>query len=268
MLEPKLTTVYINKSATQVTLKDSTGLYDATTTPGGYGIPNPTSPPVAVGFRFVNYTESVPYLNFVTRESTLIQELLSGYGHTFNTQSLGISPFKSGIHQVKYNVFENTDYEITLTKDSKTITITSGGSPTSWSAGYKAVVLLDDTGNIISKVLAIESVSYDSFTIDTEWVEDTVSGYSFLIGTEGYLKILFTQLSERCVSKKIGEMATGNISCDPSVMSTLVSWSLYILSAKTEFNCGSFQKAQDLIMAVEQECNDCKFEKCEPCANN
>ncbi len=267
MLIPVLSAVSYTKSSKVVYLRDITGAYNVTTNPGGYGAPNATSPPAKVGFKFRFWDDTADTLNFVTANTDFITELLSVSGRKFDAEVLGNGIFKTGIHHVKYYPFEASDSIITLTQNSDVATVTAGTDPSDYDSAYKAALLMDGSGNIVSNVILISDKTSTTFKMDSTWTEDTETGYTMMLGTEADLKIYFDQLAVKCITERIGGLPT-NKDCDHEYVNHLVELTAWQMAAKVKFSCKDYGGAHDLITAVEKECTNCYTPyNCQSCSS-
>ena len=81
MVIPVLELVAVAKDATTITLKDSTGVYNADTNPGGYGTPNAAAP-TQIGIRAKYWPDSDIYGSIITADTDIVTSLLGG-GYMF-----------------------------------------------------------------------------------------------------------------------------------------------------------------------------------------
>lgn len=266
MLTPIIKATGITRDALSLTLSDQTGAYNVTTNPGGYGIPNTLTPPAAVGFKFRNWNQTENYLNTVINTPSIITELLTT-GRKFDTTLLGLAPFRSGVHLIKYYVFDNVSTIVSLTQGAKVIVSTSGAAPNTFNAAYKAVVILNAAGTIVSNVLMLDPTvtsTATTFAITTPWNLASATGYSIKLATEGDLKIILTQLADKCITQAIGKLSTDK-SCTQEDVDTLSRLLMWKFSAQVKFDCKDYDGADAMISAAYDECTACLTNTCKTC---
>ena len=266
MLIPIIKATGVTRDALSVVFADQTGAYSLTTNPGGYGIPN-VSNPVAVGFRFRNWNQIADYYNVVSADTTLISELLSVSGHKFNSTLLGLSPYRAGVHHIRYYPFEPIDTVVNLTQNSKVITIVSGTAPNTYNAAYKAIIILDGTGKIVTNVLLIDpavAATSTTFAVTVAWTLPNATNYTMKLATEADLKVVLPQLADGCINKRIGNLST-KVMCDRSEIDILTRLLLWKFSAQIKFDCKDYTGADDILSATYDECNNCPSNICKTC---
>lgn len=270
MLAPVLTLLLAAKDATSVTLRDITGAYNGSTNVGGYGAPNPTSPPATVGFTFRYWDDADPYYNAVISDSGIIAALIGGSGYPFNATALGLSDglLLSAVHHVKYYVFEaQGGVTAALVNGSKKLTLT-GLDPTSINVAYKAIIILTG-GNVLKSqvVLLDRSVAWTSteLYVNTAWGNDTVSGYHIQLATEGDLKILEDALATKCIADSTARFAARTVPCDQDVINGILELLAMKEAAHSKFDCDDFEGANTLLQMIDEDCGACFDLVCRTC---
>lgn len=275
MLIPLISKLSVAKKALGITLRDITGAYDVSTNPGGYGTPNITSPPEAVGFTFRQWDATTAYLNFVTSDSADITELISSTGHEFLATDLGLTKYLEGVNQIKYYPFDPVVASSTFSvvAGSKTITLVTPTlglfDPTTLDAAYVAVVLINSGGSFASKVLLLgdrTDWTTTTFTVDTAWAGATGTDYTLRLATEADLKILVKEGTEACIAGKIGKLAKMDC-CDRKVIDKLTDLTMWMFSAVVKLQCEDYQGANDLVLAAYKECTYCISQDCLTCSS-
>jgi len=266
MLIPIITKLSVGAGAVSVTLADTTGAYNASTNPGGYGTPNPSTPPAKVGFTFRNWDDAAPYANLVTADSTFISELMSGAGHKILNTDLGITAFREGVQQIKYYSFEPFSGTYALVNGGSTIT-TTGFDPTTLNSNYIAALVLDGSGVIASKVLLLgdrTTWTSSTFTVTAPWTGSSVSGYGIMFATEADLKILIRDATQKCIGGKVGKLADMEC-CDRKIIDKLTDITMWFIAADIKMQCGDFDGAHSMILKAYTECNYCISGDCKTC---
>lgn len=266
MLIPIIRATGITRDALSIVLADQTGSYNLTTNLGGYGAPNAAIPPAAVGFRFRNWNQTTDYYNAVSNDTTLITELLAS-GHKFDSTILGLSPYRAGVHQIKYYPFETVNTLVNLTQGSKIVTWVSGIAPNTFNAAYKAVIFLDATTAIVSKVVMLDTTiatTATTFAVTDAWTLPSAVNYSIKLATEADLKVIFPQLADKCINVQIGNLSQQK-QCDTGIIDTLTRLLLWKFSAQVKFDCKDYTGADNLLSAAYDECNICPGNDCKTC---
>lgn len=267
MITPVLTKLEIAKDATSITLQDTTGAYDVDANPGGYGTPNAEAPDL-VGMIWRYWPDTAPYANKVITDGTPIAALL-GDGHPFTYEDLGLpaGSFPSGVHHIKYYPLETSDMIVSLTEDSAEVTVTAGTQPSALDDSYKAVVILDSSDVVKSKVMLIDWTKTHTTTtlyLQDAWEDDDATGYKLMLATEADLKVLFTELAVECLAAEIGKLSTRK-NCDTAVIDRLTELTMEKFASEIRFDCKDYTGAHNLIANVELLCTDCKTTTCKTC---
>lgn len=271
MLIPVLSLIARAKDATTITLKDSTGAYNVSTNPGGYGSPNRTSPPSKVGLKWRLWPDTAEYANIVIEDSGVIGNLV-GSGAVLTAAGLALtdSVFPSGVHQIKYYVFDTfVGTVVNLIQDSKLVTLTSGGSPLSYNAAYKAVILLNGSDVLKSKIFMLDtSATWTSttFYMTEAWPDASITGYHIQLATEADLKVLFTELAQACIVSTIGAYARRRRECDPEAVNTLMEMVAWKQAAEVKFDALDYDGAHDLLSYIDGTCRECNALICQTCS--
>ncbi len=262
MLSPVLSLIAKDKEAGSVTLRDTTGAYNVSTNPGGYGSPNPTSPPARVGFTFRYWDEDDPYSNQVIADSGIITALLGTDGYTFTGTMLGLSDglLLSAVHHIKYYVFEaQGGVTAALVNGSKKITLT-GLDPTSINAAYKAIIILTGVDVIKTTVLLLDRSEIWTSTelyVNTAWSLDTVSGYHIQLATEGDLKVFYDSLATQCIVDSTVRYARRTVDCDRDVVDGIIDLLAMKVAAQSKFGCDDFDGANAMLEMIDEQCGEC-----------
>lgn len=265
MLAPVLTASGVAKDASYITLKDTTGAYNNPNNLGGYGAPNVLAPTKA-GILIRYWGDTSNYINKVLSADALAGIIGEGFDFAFEDLGLASGNFITGVHHIKYYPFELFDSIVSLTKDSKKISVTAGTTPNQFSGAYKAVLVLN-AGSEVTRVLPIDftqPLTATEFYITETWEEESVAGYQLMLATEADLKILVTEPAEACVVARIGQLPSRKYCSDAEVqqLSDFITWKF---AAEVKFQCSDFSGAHNLIVSVEKECQGCNT-SCNTCS--
>ena len=211
-----------------LTLKETTGLYDATTNDGGYGTPNPAeSTIINTNFVFTLPDDSVINLsNGVTPDTGGVSSV------DFTAAQLGYTAPPSGVYNIEYELFSIANSAVVT--DGTRYIVTGGGSITYNGQTYFS-----------NQTFTATSVS--SFTINGSCTVNPLAhtkNCNFLIfcGVQSCLKQL---LLERC-----------NEPCDcrddfHAAMNELV---IDFNAAQLAFSAGNYKCANDTMQRIEKNC--------------
>lgn len=267
MIIPVLTSPSVLKDGSEIFLKDSTGAYNGTTNVGGYGTPNADQPEV-VGFSFRNWKDDAAYGTLVVADPDDITALFAsdGLGVTREDLELTDDGFPAGVLHIKYYPLEDIDTVVTLTKDSKTVLVTGGTAPTSFNAAYKAVVFYDGLTRISTIILLDRTVTWDSthFYLTAAWGGETDTGIEMMLATEGDLKLLMSQMAEKCIAQKVGNLSLKEY-CNREEIEKLTDMTIWKFAADVKFDCKDYGGAHDLLVAAQKECELCNTQNCSTC---
>lgn len=260
MVVPVVESVSVSKGADVLTLKDITGAYSGSNT-GGYGSPNAEEPTVvAMTLRY--WPDTSHYGELITEDSAVIDDLL-GSGRELTPQSFGVTSsqtkFLSGVHQLKYYPMELQSTVVTLTKNSKLVTVTAGTAPNTWNAGYIGIIF-SLSGIVYKKVFLIDrtkSITSSTFYLTEAWPGDTEEGYNLYIAPEGDLKVFVYQAANACLVSRIGTKLGQSCNCDTQEVDKLMHMVMQMFASQVDFNCKDYQGAHNKVVAVDLLCNDC-----------
>lgn len=259
MIIPVLTSVTNAKDGSSLTIKDSTGAYNVSTNPGGYGTPNADEPTV-VGFRVRYWADTDIYGSLVTDDTTILAALL-GAGFALTIEQLGESEadFSSGVHHIKYYPLEEVDTIVTLTKDSKLVTVTAGTAPSTWDSDYVGIVF-NDGATLGTKVFLIdrnEAITSTTFYLTEAWTDDTITGQAVMLAPEADLKILAVEEAQSCLVGRIGKLGK-SCTCNEDEVDLLMWLTMQIFAAQINFDCADYTNAHNKIVNVHLQADNCK----------
>jgi hypothetical protein len=260
MLAPKLTHLSTTPKGDSITVADTTGAYNATTNPGGYGVPNSTSPPLAVGIRPRYWSKTIPDGQFVSNNAPLITALLSSTGKSFKPVDFGSSAeiFAPGVHHWLYYPLYSQTTVVTLTAGNTLVTVTGGTAPDTWDVAYKGIVF--NNGTLSPKVYLIDRtkpVTALNFHVTEAWEGITSIGAAVLLGTEADLKILVQEPAKACVVDRISALFD-SCTCNAGEEYELMQDTMQLRAAIADFACADYNGAHNKTAAVYNQCAECK----------
>lgn len=251
-LVPKISVITVdNITGTSITLQDTTGTYNVSTNPGGYGSPNyATSDLDWVLLWFRNYKDTV-----YTKQKLSSLTAILGSGQAIAGLTDGI--FDDGTWEVKYYpivanpVTPGVDTTITWTVGSKTFNLTNAST-----------VLIGVTA-ILVKNLDTEKLYFLDTTIPITSTQATVTEVLPSAGTglvalayEADTRFLETHAADDCIAIKTG-LIVKECSCfDPEMQEMLLRYGKRE-AADIHFNVKqNYQAAHDLITQLASYCDN------------
>lgn len=224
----------ISSDGTTMTIVDSTGDYNVTTNPGGYGTPNPDRADIAIILRA-----------FAKR----------------------ISEDDIELDIASYDPENATEWEITLNKDGwqqiEAYGLRLYSVDTEFSIGeltYNAAT--DEIFKILTKSgSGPYTYTYDVVTIDEVDEDDVTTAYSYVLNT------LVLSLSDICLYKSIKkyyddlDITVKTNPCEDSNFGNYLKIDTYLKTIAYDFAAGNYSNAQESVEQVENLCN-CFTESC------
>lgn len=251
-LVPKISVTNVDKILAQtVTLKDTTGAYDAGTNPGGYGGPN---------YATTDLDWALIYLRNYDDPTYTIQKLsdltgILGSGQNFAGVS-GAGRFKDGVWEVKYYpvvahpVTPDVDTPITWTPGTKTFTVASANTLLAGAIG----ILVKDISDI--KIYFLDpNVPLTSNTATvTELLPGTGTGLLAIV-YEADTRFLMPAAADDCLAKATGKWLWECTCLSPQAQE------LYLRMGKRSgadlhLAQGNYQAAHDLITQLAAYCDN------------
>lgn len=260
----ELITNGISKTATSVTLQDTTGAYNVSTNPGGYGTPNPASPASTTkAYILWRYWTDTSYGTPFTLSAGNITSL-QGAGLAITPLMQGLSTdsdavFSDGIHQIKYIPAQALAGTGTFTASSKIVVL----------SGSSGVAALQALGGIVWVLVVIAGTTY-AYELDTTGTNDntqltlktavTVSsgaGATVIVGGEDDIKILINKAAEACIVSSTGALADIPGSC-LEVEATLNKMIRWQFAANIQYECEDYDGAHNLVVSINKYCTSGK----------
>lgn len=251
-LAPKISIINVDKILAQtVTLQDTTGAYNASTNPDGYGTPNYATSDVNWAILYFRNYSDEPYLIQKLSDPTGIL----GSGQNFSGLSGG-GIFKDGIWEVKYYpviahpVTPGVDTTITWTPGSKTFSLASANTLLAGTIG----IIIKDISDI--KIYFLDpNVPLTSNTATvTELLPGTGTGL-LAITYQADTRFMMPAAADDCLAKTTGKVIK-DCSCFTPEMQEL-----YLRMGKRNgvdihFTQGNYQAAHDLITQLAAYCDN------------
>lgn len=238
-----------------LTIKDSTGAYNVSTNPGGYGSPNPYNTPTQ-GFLLARYWTETSYLSTYLDPSEMTSLLGSGLSFGSATSA---NAFADGVHQLKYLPLKDTGATAVFTNGSKTVTVTGFDITTLGEAGAKYAAAFDGADPEGEPTLIDWTGTNNSTTITLKSVFLGATGtYALQVAVEGDLKVKINKAAEACIVGGIGKLAEVNCECidNEKTLNKLIRWRF---AADVKFDLLDYEGAHNMIVAINKICaaSDC-----------
>lgn len=250
-LAPKISVTSVDtKTGTTVTVQDTTGTYNVSTNPGGYGTPNYDTTDLDWALLwFRNYNETT----YHTLKLTSLTSIL-GSGQSVAGFVNGI--FGDGVWEVKYYpivahpVTPNVDTTITWTVGSKTFNLTSANTRL---AGV-AAILIKDISQEKLYFLDPNSPPTSSTATVTEQLPSTGTGLVAL-AYEADTRFMMTKAADDCLATFTG-LAISDCLCDNELLVEAILRRGKRDGATTHFNTGNYQAAHNIITQLAAYCDN------------
>jgi len=248
-LTTKLTVVSTSKDGKTITVKDTTGLYDATTNPGGYGAPNPSIPGLAKIEFYVESFGSTTLTHKTEITETTSPDIATTAGGADTPLIPGLfgentptARFEDGVLQVSM---------ITLLS-SRAMTGTAGTK----EVAANALITLG-TGLFLNGVYYyIDQTKVNTTSLvylTTPLLSNVTAGQPFYLATT----YAFSNAGAKCcIATQTGRLVED--SCSTEQEELLFRLFNYTLAAETAFSLKNYSKADDLAERVKEICNNLK----------
>jgi len=261
MLIPKLSLLAQAPKDVSVTLKDSTGAYNATTNPGGYGAPNMITPPPYIAIRARYWSAAAPYGHLID-VGAILTAILSPAGTVLTPASFGLTAtaFSPGVHHLTYYPCEFKTVQGVLTQGSKVVTIVPGGTqlPLSWESNVKGVIFqAPGTSKKIYLIDRTQPFNNSVFSLTEPWEEASNPTANIYVGPEADVKVLFQYAANQCVVDRISALFD-SCTCNAGEEYELMQDTMQLRAAVADFACADYNGANNKTGAVHNQCIECK----------
>lgn len=251
-LVPKISVVTVdNTTGTSITLQDTTGAYNVSTNPGGYGSPNIATTDLDWALLwFRNYADT----DYTKEKLTSLTALLAS-GENIEGFTDGI--FDDGVWEVKYYpivahpISPGVDTTITWTVGSKTFNLTTASTVL---AGASAILIKNlDTEKLYFLDPAVPASSTQATV--TEVLPSAGTGL-VAVAYEADTRFLESHAADDCIAIKTG-LIVKECSCfDPEMQEMLLRYGKRE-AADIHFTVKqNYQAAHDLITQLTSYCDN------------
>lgn len=251
-LLPILQLVSISSTADRIVVKDSTGNYDASTNPGGFGAPNPAISAIRGAiFRLTSFNDLSKIYSYKVPDHTV---LFDASGITLQPSYFtGGSVFLDGVYDIKYDLLltPNTTNVLSFTGGTKQFTLTNASTVFASAVGFYYdgnIYLIDQSKTLNASGGYVTTVFPGTIPVS---VNPTGSNpYSVII--EGDLKFLNEQTGNNCLLSDIGIWS--NKGCEDENFRDI--WSRYKqrIAMKNKFANGYLTDTHRLAVYLSSYC--------------
>jgi hypothetical protein len=213
-LTPVLKLVSIAQDASSITVADGTGAYHATTNPGGFGGPNPTSVDmVAAVIRMASYSSLNAYSSKRFAKTNLLTEagqvLQKG---DFPAANPGATLFPDSVYNAKYHPVYAGTGTISYTAGSKEFTLTNASTILAFPVVGIIIPSVDN-----SRVYFIDrtkTLNGSGGSVTEAFPNTAGNALAYEIVYEGDLKILVSKAGDNCLTEDLGIWAENDCQDD------------------------------------------------------
>lgn len=238
-LQIKLSQVSLSTDGTVLTVQDTTGAYNVSTNPGGYGTPNPATP-TKVQLRWKTFFSCVWA---VVTGTYAYADVLAGYGITTVSLALSTIPslFPDGINQVQYLAGYLLTGSVTVLPGSTTVTVVDMDTSKLTAGMYLSFASDPNTLyyilSIASTTIILETPYGGSNTTETcyQW-------YSTV------LNVLVQTLGQNRINDRLCRVTVDNLT--DSELNKLLQLTMDELAASARYDIGDYAGADVLARRV------------------
>lgn len=253
-----------DRGATELLLKDTTGAYNATTNPTGYGVANSFITPTLAAIKYKTWDQS----SWVQKVLTPAQltSIMSANGLAVGPDDLGgtAGVFKDGINQLQYAPLNSASATAVFTNGSKIVQISGGFNPnTPGSALVGFIIGIANAadpngGDAITKAYEVDwrsTATNDAtqITLLEAFAEDTVS-IALYYGPYDDDKILVNKAAEKCIAETLASSSSLGCGCESTYpqVNKMIQWRF---AADVAYDCGDYTGAHNTIVQLNRICN-------------
>jgi hypothetical protein len=250
----------VAKKATSITLKDTTGVFDLSSNPGGYGIDNSFASPTFAYLFWRFWTDDADAFTEAFIASANTTELVFGSGYSITPTIVGsetmTDKFTDGVYQGNYVPLNSTTVQGTFVVGSKIVTLSSTDFDPASKGSTLAAYVIGITGDANSTRLF--EVDWTGTNDDTQitLVEefDGVAGsYDLWFGPLQDFKVLVNKGAEECIVNTIGKISQTDCVCtkERDLVNKFIQWRF---AADVQFDCEDYDGAQNLLTQINRYC--------------
>jgi hypothetical protein len=218
-----------------ITLQDATGAYNASTNPGGYGAPNPTTGDVT---------------KVLVREEYLGDSSPGGWEEVTKAEMLGAGTiwthaFREGVTKIGYLVgVDIIGGGITALKGNLVFTLTNAATK------LAGATHIEVAGKVYQ--LNVAKLTSSGGEVTTAFDADNVSvaGNMFF---EGYVYSLWNAQGYAALIQEIGNVGCTSLQCGAVELETLMTRYRFYLATGSNFEKGNYSKAHNLAVTLSPE---------------
>lgn len=243
-LQLKLSKVSLSTDGTTLIVQDTTGDYDVSTNPGGYGSPNPVRPTSLVQLRWKLYRDcSWKLISGGYTQS----DIESGFAITaINTGlSIVLNLLPDGVEQILYLGGYNMTGSVTTVPGESTINIVDLDVSTLVPGMY---ISFQATPTVLYKVISIISgvITLDTPYGGTNTTETCIQWYV------GELDVLIQTLGQNRINDRLIRFIAKSIT--DIELDELTKLTMDELAASARMDAGDIAGANDLALSVQDRC--------------
>jgi len=242
-----------SQDCTTLVIGDTTGAYNVSTNPTGYGAPNyAVSAVVELVFDAIipntsEYTD--PYVLTGSDAEDIMNQVsdLNITSQVLDSTATTNSPLQDGAYYCRYTPYWLAATTISVTAGSASATLSS----TAAVAPYAGVNRMKIDGEYYGA-----SVSGTAVTLDREYIGTTNATQTWYAGFMDAIVLQQMCNGERCVTKKIAQLYNENCDCKNLAKAEAFQKKQDLYAADILFDNGDYTQFQSLMNQVTAYCND------------
>ena len=252
----KFSATVADKLANTLTLKDTTGDYDVSLNPGGYGVANNFINQDIVFIKYKTWTDTAWLQTYLTGPQST--DLHASDGLTVVPSELGSSgdTFPDGVDQLQMIPLNTAGVDGTFTLGSKIVTLNpTTFDPSTYGSTLVAYIAGVD-GTIHTKVYEIDQTGTNDTTQLTlkEAFDEATTTLPLWFGPIKDIKILVNKAAEACIASTLGGSSPLDCNCsnNSAQVNKMIQWRF---TADVLFNCDDFVGAHNTLVQLNRICN-------------
>jgi hypothetical protein len=248
----KFSAVVDDYKAGQLLLKDTTGAYNVSTNPTGYGSANNFEVPTIALMRYKAWTDTAWIDTLLsTGQETALQ---ATDGLVVIPEDLGVvaEVFPDGVDQLNYIPLNDSGITATFTNGSKIVTLPGGFDPADYGSPLFAFISAGDLGEAL-EVDWNSTNDEDQVTLKTAY-SGTTATLELFFGPVYDLKILINKAGEACIATTLGASSVIDCGCNNTApkVNQMIQWRFV---ADVLFECADYTGAHNTLVQLNQICN-------------
>lgn len=261
-LIPKIEIVEVDSASSNIVVRDITGEYSIDNT-GGYGGSNILVSNISdIIFTISSYdSNKVDSLRFVRTSDVnhpeyltlpTINDITNGTPVNINSVNLnitkpnqGLKAFPDGVYDINMYVANNSLFNIVGNKGDSFVTSSTGGMDAVFNL-YDGILIDNNIYTINRNIPSNANILY----LEKPLKENATT---FKGVYQGNVKMYSDNLGKKCIVNAVGNLSLEDCGCKKEE-DLLFKYMMFTIAAQLEFDCGNYEKANDLLVGVYRGC--------------